>query len=143
MTNYTAEGNKISDFEIGQEVAFLRHHSFGERTTIMDGWKVRKITKTRITFTREAEHGTFDKVYVVDKYNEVRKEVGHESYASDKVLPADHERVISARRRNNDVDIRDAALVAMREAGKGRYLTVETAEDVIATLQAYIASTQK
>jgi hypothetical protein len=141
-SNYSAEGNKVTDFEVGQEVVFFRSNGFNERYSMAEGWKVRKITKTRITFTREASHGTFDKVYVVDKFNEVRKEVGKESYHSDRVLPANHERVVSARQHNEAVKVRDEALVAMREGGKGRFLTVETAEEVIAALQAYIASTK-
>lgn len=142
-TTYTEQGNHISNFEVGQEVVFFTHtNGFNERRPMSTGWKVRKISKTRITFTREAPHGTFDKVYVVSKYGEVSKEVGHESYHSDRVVPADHPSVAKAVAHNEAVDIRNKALADMREASKGRYLTVETAEEVIASLQAYIASTK-
>jgi hypothetical protein len=78
----------ISELSVGTEIVLINFDSFSNRSRIVSA-KVSRITKTRVTFQiRE----NFEKVYVIDKFGRVSKEVGQDSYRSDHVFLAGSQR---------------------------------------------------
>lgn len=136
---------KASELTVGQEVTVIHTgNGFGDKTRLSEGYTVTRLTKTRLDISRTSASGneTYTITYVVNKYGEVAQEVGKKGYNTDEFAPADSEYIARIKANNAKVEIKHEALLAARALGANRYIEISAAKDLIAKLEAFIASAE-